>query len=104
MDASRKATGAFGRRSNELGILGEYAIGVSRCRRFYVRATLLQLIGRDFDMDGPFVDVNFDDISIAHKCNGASESSFWRDMTNTQSLGSAAETAVGDYSDLTTET
>ena len=54
-------------------------------------------------MDEPTSSLTSVETTTLHRMPAhASESSFWRDVPNTQSLGSTAEAAIRDYSDLTT--
>src|SRR5262245_26922838 len=87
------------RRRYEERVLGHDAVGEAWRRRLPVGQSLLNLPGGQFDAERAIGNVEDDGVTIGDCCDGAAARSLGSDVARHESVGSAAETAIGEQSD-----
>ena len=64
--------------------------------RFPFAQPILECAPGDVQIDGTFLDVEADDVPFLYRRDRAAHSRFGRNVTDTESSGSTAETAIRD--------
>lgn len=82
-------------RRNQRRVLGKHSGGIARLRRFPLFHALAQNFVADLNFQNALADIEANHVAIAHGSDRAAQRGFRRDVAGHQSMGSAAETAVG---------